>query len=203
MYTGIVQGQFAVVAVEKKPGLMTLVIDLPARLMEDLTVGASVGVDGVCLTVTAFDGQSATFDIMQETLSLTTLSELEIGTLVNVERSAKQGAEVGGHDISGHVNGVADVIQIEESENNCRVVYRVPLELIGYIFKKGFIGLNGCSLTVVDVDKKQGSFSVSFIPETLRVTNHGSRQLGDKVNVEIEKQTQVIVDTVRDFLRNN
>ena len=112
MYTGIVQGSFAIKAVARKPGLHTLTIDLPDHLLQDLTIGASVGVDGVCLTVTAVAGQSVSFDVMQQTLDVTTLGALDDGDRVNVERSAKQGVEIGGHVISGHVDGCAEVVAV-------------------------------------------------------------------------------------------
>ncbi len=203
MYTGIVRGAYALLSVEKKPGLYSLLISLPEALLEGLGIGASVALDGVCLTVATINADQVGFDVMGETLSVTTLGQLQKGSLVNVERSAKQGAEIGGHVISGHVDGMAEIVDIEASPNNRIVSYRIPDTLRKYIFRKGFIGLNGCSLTIVDVDKSTGLFRVSFIPETLRVTTHGDKQVGDCVNVEIDRQTQVIVDTVEAFLADN
>jgi riboflavin synthase len=203
MYTGIVQGSFILQAVERKPGLHTLSIDLPGRLLEGLEIGASVGMDGVCLTVTSINGCRVSFDVMQQTLELTTLGQLAEGDRVNIERSAKQGVEIGGHMISGHVDGCAEVVSIERPENNCFVSYRAPAEKMKYIFPKGFVGLNGCSLTVAEVDKAGHSFKVCYIPETLRVTTHGDKQPGDKINIEIDRQTQAVVDTVENFLSEN
>ena len=203
MFTGIVQGRYPLSQVIKKPGLHSFVIDLPDDLLIDLAVGASVSVDGVCLTVTAIEGGRIYFDVMQQTLSLTGLGGLEQGAIVNIERSAKQGVEIGGHIVSGHVDGCAEIIAIEQPENNCFVDYRVSAEQMRYIFPKGFVALNGCSLTVAEVDKNSHSFRVCYIPETLRVTNHGLKQVGDMVNFEIERQTQVIVDTVENFLAAN
>lgn len=203
MYTGIVQGRFSVTAVARKPGLLSITIALPPSLLEAVEIGASVGVDGVCLTVTAIDGDQLSFDIMQQTLSLTTLDTLEPGALVNVERSAKQGVEVGGHIISGHVDGVVEVAAIDEPENNRFVTYRAPADKMKYIFNKGFIGLNGCSLTVAEADKASNTFKVCYIPETLRVTTHGMKAVGDTVNFEVDRQTQAIVDTVENFLSAN
>jgi len=203
MYTGIVQGCFAIKKIERKKGLHCLHIELPDSLLEGLMIGASVGVDGVCLTVTSIEAQTVSFDVMQQTLSLTTLGQLEQGDWVNVERSAKQGVEIGGHIISGHVDGCAEVIAVATPDNNRVVRYQVAEEKIKYIFDKGFIGLNGCSLTVADVDKTNASFRVCFIPETLRMTTHGKKQVGDKINFEIDRQTQTIVDTVENFLKAN
>jgi riboflavin synthase len=203
MYTGIVQGAFEITAIERKQGLHTLKMILPPVLLEDLSIGASVGVDGVCLTVTEIVDDQVSFDVMQQTLGVTTLGSLEQGDLVNVERSAKQGVEIGGHMISGHVDGCVEIVLIDRPENNCFVHYQAPAAKMKYIFSKGFIGLNGCSLTVANVDKANNTFQVCFIPETLRVTTHGQKKVGDKINFEIDRQTQAIVDTVENFLRSN
>lgn len=200
MYTGIVQGAFSVTAVDNRPGLKTLSIELQDSVMGALNIGASVGVDGVCLSVTAIRGCEVDFDVMQQTLEITSLNDLLVGSLVNVERSAKQGAEVGGHLISGHIDTIAEVVAIEEPENNRFVSYQLPPSLMKYVFEKGFIAVNGCSLTVAKVDREQSQFTVCFIPETLRVTTHSSKQLGDSVNIEIDRQTQTIVDTVERVL---
>jgi riboflavin synthase len=203
MYTGIVQGRFALTRVERLDGLNRLHISLPAALLEDLVIGASVGMDGVCLTVTAIDQAVVSFDVMAETLRLTTLGELSAGSWVNIERSAKQGAEIGGHNVSGHVDGTVEVVAIEQTEYNYEITYRADATLMPYIFHKGFIGLNGCSLTVARVDREQNHLTVCLIPETLRETTHGDKPVGSRVNVEVDRQTQVIVDTVRAMLRDN
>lgn len=200
MYTGIVHGAYPISRLEKKPGLYQLAVDVPAPLLEGLGIGASVGLDGVCMTVTAIDGGAVWFDAMQETLGLTTLGERQRGDCVNVERSARQGAEIGGHLISGHVDGTAAVVAREESENNLTLVFELPATLSKYVFKKGFIAINGCSLTVADLDRRQGRWSVCLIPETRRVTNLGALAPGDNVNIEVDRQTQVIVDTVERVL---
>ncbi len=203
MFTGIVQGSFPLLEVIRKPGLHSFTIELPVTLLEDLAIGASVAVDGVCLTVTAIDQTKVYFDIMQQTLSLTTLGELNTGDIVNIERSAKQGVEIGGHVISGHVDNTAEVVAIEQPENNKFITYRAPAEQMKYIFAKGFVGLNGCSLTVASVNREAHTLTVCYIPETLRVTTHGDKAIGDKINFEIDRQTQAIVDTVENFLVAN
>lgn len=196
MYTGIVQQACEILSVEKKSNLSSISIRLGKALMDDLVIGASVGVDGVCLTVTALQDDSVKFDVMQATLEITTLGACAVGDRVNVERSAKQGVEVGGHILSGHVDMRAQIVEVQTADNLRVVTYRVPSEKLRYIFDKGFIALNGCSLTVLAVNREESTFSVSFIPETLRVTTHGAKSIGDCVNVEIDRQTQVIVDTV-------
>ncbi|GAA4103077.1 riboflavin synthase subunit alpha [Zhongshania borealis] len=200
MYTGIVHGAYPLTSVVRKPGLHQFLIELPPELLEELNIGASVGLDGVCMTVTEINGNQLSFDAMQETLKTTTLGGVDVGDLVNVERSAKQGAEIGGHNISGHVDGCAEIIAIEQTENNCTLHFRLPPQLTKYVFKKGFVGVNGCSLTVADFKRDEATFSVCLIPETLRVTNLGQKSLGDWVNIEVDRQTQVIVDTVERVL---
>ena len=171
-------------------------------MIADLAIGASVAVDGVCLSVTTIKSNKISFDIMQQTLEVTTLATLIKGSAVNVERSAKQGAEIGGHMISGHIDSIASIASIEEPENNRFVSYQLPARLMKYIFEKGFVSVNGCSLTVAKVDRKQHQFTVRYIPETLRVTTHGRKALGELVNIEIDRQTQTIVDTVERVLAN-
>lgn len=201
MYTGIVQASCAVASVTDRPGQRTLGIELPEDLLRGLTVGASVGLDGVCMTVTSILAEVVSFDAIQETLDRTTLGGIEVGDLLNVERSALAGAEIGGHEISGHIDGTVDVVGVEEPEGNCILTMRAPQEFLRYLFPKGFAALNGCSLTVVDVDREAATFTVHLIPETLRVTTFDTKQVGDRVNFEIERRTQVIVDTVRGLFR--
>lgn len=203
MYTGIVQGAFPVTQIIEETGLRRFIIALNESLVEGLQIGASVGADGVCLTVTAINGTDVSFDVMQETLSLTTLGQLAQGDKVNIERSAKYGDEIGGHGVSGHVDATAEVVDIALSENNREISYRVPASLRDYILHKGFVAVNGCSLTVASVDQAEGIFKVCLIPETLRVTTHGEKAIGDRVNIEVDRQTQAIVDTVKSYLAAN
>ena len=212
MYTGIVQEQLTVSSVAKKEGLTTFTVDFPDHLMEGLETGASVAVNGVCFTVTSiestFDGNTdsntdnniISFDAIRETLDLSNIKYLEPGTMVNIERSAKQDAEVGGHILSGHVVDTATVSEILASENNCRITFRGNQSWLKYVFEKGFLAVNGASLTVAALNRSDESFSINLIPETLKRTNFSLLTEGDEVNIEIESQTQVIVDTVREFL---
>jgi len=202
MYTGIVQGKFPIQRVEKKTGLHSLFIQLPNLLTVDLTIGASVAMDGVCLTVAGWDGETIQFDVMQETLSLTTLGKLEAGSFVNIERSAKAGVEIGGHLVSGHIDTKAKIVSIQQPENNFVIRFKVEKKWMRYIFSKGFLSINGCSLTVVNADKSTGEFEVWLIPETLKLTTFGEKKVGDEINIEVERQTQVIVDTITDLLKD-
>ena len=202
MYTGIVQRVTDIVAVNKKIGLNTLVINFDPLLLVNLTIGASVAVDGVCLTVTTVENNKVSFDVMQETLNKTTLGLLNAGDKINIERSAKQGDEIGGHILSGHVEGTATISQIRESENNYIIDFSCPAEWMKYILPKGFIAINGASLTIVDT-QPTGGFNVYLIPETLRATTFKQKCLGDKVNIEIECQTKVIVTTIERYLQEH
>jgi riboflavin synthase len=200
MYTGIVQRVFDIVAVDKKIGLNTLTIVFDEALLKNLTIGASIAVDGVCLTITTINHNRISFDVMQETLNKTTLGLLSVGDKVNIERSAKQGDEIGGHILSGHVEGRAEIVQITESENNYVLEFACPADWMKYILPKGFIAINGASLTLVDT-MPTGGFTVHLIPETLRATTFKQKRLGDCVNIEIDNQTKVIVSTVERYLQ--
>ena len=201
MYTGIVQRVMTIKSVEKKAGLNTLFIEFDELLLTNLIIGASVAVDGVCLTVTRIDNNIVSFDVMQETLNKTTLGLFNVNSRVNIERSAKQGDEIGGHILSGHIEGTADISNIIETENNYMLHFVCPEDWMKFIFPKGFIAINGASLTVVDINKN-GGFNVSLIPETLRATTFKEKQVGDKVNIEIDHQTKVIVITVERYLES-
>lgn len=200
MFTGIVQAACPVQALEDLPGLRRLTLTMPQLLLQDLQIGASVSVDGVCLTVTALHPDAASFDVIQQTLDVTTLAQLQLHSRVNVERSMRQGDEIGGHILSGHIDTTVTIVAIDERENNRYVQYQVPAEKMRYLFDKGFVALNGCSLTIADLDRQQQRITVCFIPETLRVTTHAEKQCGDQINLEIDRQVQVIVDTVEDYL---
>jgi riboflavin synthase len=138
------------------------------------------------------------FDLMRETLNVTNLGTLSIGERVNYERAARFGEEIGGHAMSGHILCTAEVIDLNISENNYQIRFRLPDPWAKYLFTKGYIGIDGISLTIGNVTG--GEFEVNLIPETLQRTNIGSRKLADKVNIEIDPQTQAIVDTVTRIL---
>jgi riboflavin synthase len=158
--------------------------------------------DGVCLTVAALDAQGVHFDVMAETLRLTTLGGFSAGDWVNVERSARVGDEIGGHPVSGHVDTTAVLVGIDQPENNHVLRFQVDPSWMKYIFSKGFLSINGCSLTVVAADRERGTFEVWLIPETLRLTTFSDKKVGDRVNIEVERQTQVMVDTLSELLRD-
>jgi riboflavin synthase len=196
MFTGIVQGVFPVRRVVRKTNALSYAVDLPEALRVDLARGASVSVDGVCQTVADIEGSLVHFDANDETLRVTTLGELSDGAGVHVERSARAGAENGGHVVSGHVDGTAEIAAVERAPENLALVMKVPAALGKYVFNKGFIALQGASLTVNGWDDDGLTFRVNLIPETLRLTTFGKKRPGDRVNLEIDRQTQVIVDTI-------
>ncbi len=196
MYTGIVQAMLPVSSTQQRPGLLTFGLKLPGELQHDLQLGASVAINGCCFTVTTMTQDEVVFDAIKETLELTNIKYLTKGTQVNVERSAKSNAEVGGHVLSGHIVDTASVVSVKKEENNQRVTFKGDPGWLKYVFNKGFLALNGCSLTVAAIDRETSEFSINLIPETLKRTNFSLLQAGDEVNVEIEHQTQVIVDTV-------
>lgn len=202
MFTGIVQGIAQVAQLTDQPGLRSFTLEFPPGFCSELEIGASVACDGVCLTVTALRGDNAAdFDVMQQSLSLTTLGRLEPGSRLNVERAAKEGAEIGGHPLSGHVDFMASVAEIRQPANNHVIRVAVPAPWMRYIFPKGYIAVNGASLTVAEAGRLpdgSGWFEVWLIPETLRMTTFADKQTGDALHIEIERQTQVLVDTVRD-----
>ena len=201
MFTGIVQGVATVAGLSDRAGLRTFTLQFPDGFGAGLEIGASVACDGVCLTVTRLPTpDSACFDVMQQSLSLTTLGAVAVGSRLNVERAACDGAEIGGHPLSGHVDCQGRVLSIRQPENNHVLRLSVPRESMRYVFAKGYIAINGASLTVAEADRREGWFEVWLIPETLRMTTFGDKREGDALNIEIERGTQVVVDTVRDAL---
>jgi riboflavin synthase len=200
MFTGIVQGQARVISIERKADIVTIRLGFPAGCLASIAIGASVSVHGCCLTVTSLQGDEATFDMVPETLVRTSFKNLKEAALLNVERSLKFGDEVGGHILSGHVDVVATIASIERFEHSRVVTFQVPAEWTKYIFEKGYISLNGASLTITGVDRAAARFSISLIPETLAKTTFGTAEIGDEVNVEIDRSTQAIVDTVERVL---
>lgn len=199
MFTGIVQGTAKIVSIEEKELFRTHVAELPEELLPGLALGASVAHNGCCLTVTAIEGNRVSFDLIKETLRVTNLGDLQEGDVVNIERAAKFSDEIGGHLMSGHIMTTAEICKIIQSENNREVWFKIqdPAQM-KYILHKGFVGIDGISLTVGEVTKSK--FCVYLIPETLERTTLGAKKLGHRVNIEIDPHTQAIVDTVERVL---
>ena len=199
MFTGIVQDLVSVQAIEDKGDLIHLSLDL-GELTDQLKLGASVAVNGTCLTVTKVDQGSATFDVITETLRTTNLGGLTVGDQVNVERSYHVGDEIGGHIISGHVTTTAPLEARHVDGNDHVLRFELDKHWLKYVFHKGFIGLDGASITVSALNRDEGWFEVSLIPETLARTTLGRLSEGDQINIEVDAQTVTTVDTVERVL---
>ncbi|VFP88833.1 riboflavin synthase subunit alpha [Candidatus Erwinia haradaeae] len=199
MFTGLIQGVAEVFSVEKKINLSTYVIKMPLNLLSGLEVGSSVSCNGCCLTVIAMEDDKISFDLLKETLRLTNLSLLQVGEKVNIERAARFSDEIGGHLISGHILMTAIIIKICSVDNFYQIWFKIEdCSQIKYIFYKGFIAIDGISLTVGKVRKT--TFCAHLIPETLLRTTLGLKLPGQRVNIEIDLNTKSIVDTVERFL---
>jgi riboflavin synthase len=199
MYSGITRGLFPVVSLEPRTGVTRFAVELNAALSADVELGASIAIDGVCLSVVAQEGPRVSFEAIAETQGRTTLDALAIGRLVSVERSCKVGDELGGHDVFGHVIGTGQVLARSFVGEQLDLTIGVPPAWLKYILPKGFIALDGSSLTVSEA-RTRDSFGVHLIPETLRLTSFTQRNVGDRVNVELDARTVAIVDTVERVL---
>ena len=204
MYTGIVQGLEKIIEVREAEGYRTLVISNQHNFFHDVFIGASVAINGTCLTATQIDldANQVHFDVSDLTLKLTTLKSLKAGDDVNIERSAKVGMENGGHNLYGHIEGTALVKAMTRNGETMHIDLEIPDGNIKYFFLKGFIGLNGCSLTVNRVDRATQQISIDLIPETLRLTNLQYVQQGDLLNYEIDQTTRTLVDTIEGIYAN-
>lgn len=200
MYSGITKGLFKVTSLSKKPGLVSYTVELTDELCKNLRTGDSISVDGVCQTVTNLQDTHISFQAIQETLNKTTLNELEQGCLVSIERSLRFGDEIGGHDVSGHVFGTGTIHQKSIEENNLTLVIQCNPNWMKYILPKGFIAVDGSSLTVGETNPEQGLFYLHLIPETIKLTKFAHKNVRDKVNIEFDQRTKTIVDTVERVL---
>lgn len=202
MFTGIVQGLVAVVGVEEDENLSRIELKMD-DLASDIELGASVAVNGTCLTVTQVgDDGAVRFDIIKETLDTTNLGVLRAGARVNVERSFKVGDEVGGHIVSGHVTATATLCDLRAEGHDRVLTFKLADEWLRFVLHKGYIGVDGASITVSSVDRAAGTFSISLIPETIERTTLGRLAIGDRVNVEVDSQTQTIVETIERVMQD-
>ncbi|AOY56420.1 MAG: hypothetical protein RI933_1189 [Actinomycetota bacterium] len=183
MFTGIIEELGEVLAIEHLADSLRLTIKGP-KVVSDVNRGDSISVSGTCLTAVEFDETSFTADVMQETLNKTSLAGIQVGSPVNLERAMTAATRFGGHVVQGHVDGVGEIVSRTPSENWELVRVRIPVELMKYVVLKGSITIDGVSLTVNEVGPD--FITLSLIPETLRLTTLGSKQPGDKVNVEAD-----------------
>ncbi len=173
-------------------------VELLPRFAEDLELGASVSLDGVCLTISEIAGSRVALDLVRSTLERTTLANVNAGDQLNFERSLKVSSEIGGHEVSGHVDTTATVEVVESSPGNVRMEFSLDPYWMRYLFPHGFVSIAGVSLTVGIVDRRACRFDVWLIPETLRRTNLSELRSGMRVNLEVHRGVQVVVDSVTD-----
>ena len=184
MFTGLISELGKVSAITKGESSAIFTINAPA-LISEIKLGDSVAVNGVCLTATSITGTSFTADVMVQTLSLTSLSQVSVGSAVNLELAAQLNARMGGHMVSGHIDGVATVVGLTQGEKWLQFDIKVPENLSKYIVNQGSIALDGVSLTVGEINDAN-LVTVWLIPETLARTNLAAKQPGDLVNVEVD-----------------
>jgi len=184
MFTGLISELGKVSAITKGESSAIFTINAPA-LISEIKLGDSVAVNGVCLTATSITGTSFTADVMVQTLSLTSLSQVSVGSAVNLELAAQLNARMGGHMVSGHIDGVATVVGLTQGEKWLQLDIKVPEKLSKYIVNQGSIALDGVSLTVGEINDAN-LVTVWLIPETLERTNLGIKQPGELVNVEVD-----------------
>ena len=196
MFTGIVQGLATVSELKRRGAFMSVKVEFPIGSLAAVEVGASIALNGVCLTVTQFADDWATFDVIDETLDCTSLGTLCVNERINFERAATFGSEIGGHLLSGHIVDTVTIRSREQTEDNCTLTIRVPDQWMKYIIPKGYIAVDGVSLTIGTVSQEEQWFSVHLIPETLSRTTLGLRAEGDVLNLELDAMTQAVVDTV-------
>lgn len=196
MFTGIVQTKAQVTEIRDKTQFRQLTLKVPPQNLKQLERGASIAINGVCLTATEFDSAAGwvCFDVIAETLSKTNLGQLAESELVNLERSLSFGSELGGHIVSGHIQTTAVITELNKTADNCAMRLKLAPDYMRFILSKGFIAVEGCSLTVGET--YADGFSLYLIPETLAITTLGQKQVGDRLNIELDQQTQTIVQTV-------
>jgi riboflavin synthase len=195
MFTGLVEAQASVLEILPEPAGKRLILSRPA-FWDDCQLGDSICVSGCCLTIVELNQASMAFQAGEETLSRTTLGSLASGNLVNVERAMKLGDRIGGHLVSGHVDGVGQVSARNDDDEWSKIFFDAGPELMRQMVSKGSICVDGVSLTLVDVDDR--TFSVALIPHTLEVTTLGKLSVGDRVNLETDmlaKYVQRQLDT--------
>jgi riboflavin synthase len=184
MFTGIVQAVGSVVALTPRGGDVELVVDTGTLGLGDAAIGDSIAVAGACLTATRIDGPRFAADVSNETLAKTTLGRLRTGSKVNLEKALKAGQALGGHYVTGHVDGVGRVVDVHDDGRSWRVTFELPPELARYVAPKGSVTIEGVSLTVNEVDGAR--FGVNLIPHTREVTTLGELAVGSPVNAEVD-----------------
>ena len=190
MFTGIVQDMGRIAALQAQGGDLRLTIEVSRLSLADARTGDSIAVSGVCLTALELTSKTFSADVSNETLSLTTLGQLRSGDQVNLEPALRAGDALGGHLVSGHVDGLAEVLSVQGDARSQRVRFRVPAALSRYVARKGSVAIDGVSLTVNEVDGDV--FGVNLIPHTWEVTTLGTLAPGRRVNLEIDQVARYV-----------
>ena len=185
MFTGLVAELGRIIAIEKGESSAIFTIDAP-ELISQIKVGDSVALNGICLTATSVSGTEFTADVMAQTLSLTSLSQIIVGSPVNLELAAQLNSRLGGHMVQGHVDAVAEVVGLTPGDKWAKFDINVPSHLSKYIVNQGSISLDGVSLTVGTINDETDVVTVWLIPETLERTNLSTKKPGDLVNIEVD-----------------
>jgi len=201
MFSGIIQEIGIVKKISTKNNVQKIQIKCTKGFLENLDIGNSVSVDGVCLTIVKFAEGMLFFDVIAETISRSIITEYKIGTKVNLENSLKYGESVGGHLCSGHVHTKGVIKEVELNGDSKSMLIELDQKWFKYVLEKGYISVNGCSLTIGKVSGN--SFNLHLIPETLRVTNLNDLIFGGFINIEIDQNTIAIVDTTERLIRSN
>jgi len=184
MFTGIIEATGRIERIEPRGGDVRLLVDAGTLGLDDVAIGDSIAVSGVCLTAVAIEGNAFAVDVSNETLSRTSLGALGAGAAVNLEKAMRLSDRLGGHLVSGHVDGLGRVVSIEPDARSQRWTFELPVELARYAAPKGSIAIDGVSLTVNEVDGRR--FGVNLIPHTIEVTTLHDRRVGDAVNIEVD-----------------
>ena len=198
MFTGIVSGKGHVQKIVRYEDYISLIIKAPKDFSKNLIKGASVAVNGVCLTVKKGNTDILEFDVIEETLQKTNLKDISKSSKVNLERSMTAKTEIGGHLVSGHIHGTGEVLKVINRQATKDLQIKIPTSLREYFFYKGYVALNGCSLTIGKVLKT--SFYIHLIPETVSVTTFKDIKKGDLINIEVEQSTINTVETVKKIM---
>ena len=196
MFTGIVEETGKISSIKR--GSNSAILSISAnKILEDIHIGDSIAVNGICLTVTSFNKQFFSADVMHETIRRSSLSNMDIGAYVNLERAMPIGGRFGGHIVSGHIDGTGEITYIQRDDNAILYTIKADSKIIRYVVEKGSITIDGMSLTVVNV--KNNEFIISAIPHTLEITILKYRKVGDKVNLEVD----IVGKYIERFLSDN
>ncbi|MDQ1237599.1 MAG: riboflavin synthase [Wigglesworthia glossinidia] len=199
MFTGIIQGIGFVNTLKKNTDIFTYSVIFPKNLLSNLSIGDSISNNGCCLTITKIENENITFDLIKETIDITNFKKIKIGDQINLEKSVSLNQPIGGHLMSGHITCFGTISEIQCTENKKTIYITIPnKKIMKYFFYKGYVGIDGISLTISKI--LNNGFYIHLIPETIEKTALKYKKIGSLVNIEIDLNTQIIVDTVERIL---